>query len=144
MASFLVVDDEPLSVDGLSQLLREDGHEVAPFTAGADAVDALARGSFDAVVTDLEMPHVDGHAVVQATRRHNPRACLVVVTATDERDCQHLIDAGACFIADKPFEYAHVARTIDECRAAGGAGAHGRCHLRSRPHGEVPTPLRRK
>ena len=66
MPRFLVVDDDPSAVTGMTQLLTGDGHEVAPFTGGADAVDALSREPFDAIVTDLEMPHVDGHAVVRA------------------------------------------------------------------------------
>lgn len=144
MPRFLVVDDDSSSVSGLSQLLTSDGHQVAPFTAGADAVEALARNSFDAVVTDLEMPHVDGHAVVKAARLHQPHACLVVATARAEESCAVLVDAGACIVADKPLEYAEVTKEIGACRARGGPGLHGRCHMRSRPHGHQLVPLRRK
>lgn len=86
MARFLVVDDDPASVSGLTLLLHEDGHEVAGFTKGADAIEALTGGTFDVVVADLEMPVVDGHAVARTAREAHPDACLVVVTARpDER-----------------------------------------------------------
>jgi two-component system, NtrC family, response regulator HydG len=105
MPRFLVVDDDPATVNGMSHLLIGDGHTVAPFTGGAEAVEALSRESFDAVVTDLEMPHVDGHAVVRAAREHQPHACLVVATAKAEEEWADLVNAGACIIADKPMEY---------------------------------------
>jgi CheY-like chemotaxis protein len=144
MPRFLVVDDDPSTVKGVSLLLACDGHEVAPFTAGAHAVEALSRESFDAIVTDLEMPDIDGHAVVRASRQHNPQACVVVVTAKAEEKCQSLVDAGACIVTDKPFEYAEVTKAVGDCRSRGGPGAHGRCHMRSRPHEDQSVPLRRK
>jgi len=143
MARFLVVDDDSLTVHGLTRLLTEDGHEVVPFMAGAEAVEAIARESFDAVLTDLEMPHIDGHAVVQATRTHLPTACLVVISSRAEDHAEALARAGACIIADKPMDYEGVTNSVHQCRARGGPGVSGRCHMRA-PHGTAPTQLRRK
>jgi CheY-like chemotaxis protein len=144
MARFLVVDDDHSAVRGMTKLLTDDGHEVAPFTSGADAVTALSSEAFDAVVTDLEMPHVDGHEVVRATREHHPTACLVVATANvDAANHDKLAEAGACLIADKPIDYEEVTSGIRECRARGGRSPH-HCHLRSRAGGVRLTPLRRK
>ena len=81
MARILVVDDDPCTVTALTRLLASDGYEVVGFTTGADAVAALSRETFDAIVTDLNMPRVDGRAVVAAAREHFPTACVVVVTA---------------------------------------------------------------
>jgi DNA-binding response OmpR family regulator len=50
VARFLVVDDDPSAAKGLSTLLKEDGHEVSPCTAGAEAVETLSRETFDAVL----------------------------------------------------------------------------------------------
>jgi len=144
MARFLVVDNDPITVHGMTRLLTEDGHDVAPFTAGADAVDALSRESFDVVLTDLEMPHVDGHAVVRVTREHSPHACLVVVTAEAEEKGSELADAGACIIVDKPIDFEGVTKVISDCRAHGGPGAHGRCHRRSAGCEPPLTKLRRR
>ena len=142
MPRFLVVDNNPSSVGGISKLLREDGHDVAMFTTGADAVQAVSQEAFDAVVTDLEMPHVDGRAVVHATREHNPGACLVVVSGRADEHLQTLVQAGACIVADKPFDYDEVTKAIGDCRARGGPGDHRPCHMRSRPHHQF-VPLRR-
>jgi DNA-binding NtrC family response regulator len=131
MARFLVVDDDPSTVSGMTHLLMSDGHDVSPFTSGAAAIDALSREHYDAVVTDLEMPHVDGHAVVRATRDHRPHSCLVVVTGKADDALHDLVSAGACIVADKPVEYEDVMKALADCRARGGPAGAGGCLMRS-------------
>lgn len=140
---FLVVDDDTASVKGLSQLLIFDGHDVASFSRGADAIETLAREGFDVVVADLEMPRVDGHAVVQAARAHQPGACIVVATVRAHEAYDPLVCAGVCIVAEKPLEYAEMMKHVVECRARGGPGLHGRCDMRSRQYGHQLVPLRR-
>jgi PleD family two-component response regulator len=53
MARYLVVDNDASAVWVLSRLLAADGHDVAAFTHGRDAVVALHQDEFDAIVTDL-------------------------------------------------------------------------------------------
>lgn len=144
MPRYLVVDDDPAAASGLAQLLREDGHEVTAFTKGADAVQALSRDAFDVVLTDLEMPQVDGQAVVRATRDAHPNACIVVVTARPDEKLHELHGAGVCIVADKPVDYDEITRAVADCRARGGPSEPGRCHMRSRPHGPQVVSLRRK
>jgi CheY-like chemotaxis protein len=129
MAKFLVVDDDPSTVHAMSRLLRDEGHEVSRFTRGVDAIDALAREPFDAVVADLEMPHTDGHAVVRAARRHAPAACLVVTTVGADPAPLHA--EGVCAVHQKPIVFDALVATIRECRAHSGPGAGGACPLRS-------------
>jgi CheY-like chemotaxis protein len=130
MPKFLVVDRDPAAVRAMTRLLHEDGHEVTPFTAGAHAVDALAREPFDAVITDHEMPHVDGEAVAQAARLHAPRACLVVVSARS--DAEKLYGVGACLVHAKPLDYDGLVGTVGECRARGGPGEGGACPMNAK------------
>ena len=127
MPKYLVVDDDESTVLGLSRLLQCDGHQVHAFTSGQDAVDALSQDSFDAVVTDLEMPGVTGDIVAQTAREYHPAACIIVNTG---RIGKVMIDH-ACHVFDKPLDYESVTRAIAECRSRGGPGAHGRCYMRS-------------
>jgi DNA-binding NtrC family response regulator len=127
MAKFLVVDDDRSTVIAMTALLRQDGHEVEPHTAGAHAVAALPLGSFDAVITDLDMPHVDGHAVVQAARVHAPLACVIVATARALEHAGRLLERGACMVMDKPLDYEAMNTAIADCRARGGSAAAGEC-----------------
>jgi CheY-like chemotaxis protein len=131
MPKFLVVDDDPATVDAMTLLLKGDGHDVSSFTMGPEAIAALAREPFDAVVTDLEMPRVDGEQVVRTARLHAPRACVMVVSASD--DARRLRDVGACFVHGKPVDYDTVVGTVSRCRASGGP-TDGACPLSGERH----------
>jgi CheY-like chemotaxis protein len=142
MARFLVVDDDPSTVSGLASLLEGDGHQVVPFTSGAAAVGALARESFDVVVTDLEMPHTDGHAVVRGTREHLPHACLVVCSARVEELRSTWHRGARASSRTSKLDYEGVTKAIAQCRSRGGPSVHGGCHMRA-PTGSTATPLAR-
>jgi CheY-like chemotaxis protein len=129
MSRFLVVDDDSSSVSALTKLLTGDGHEVAPYENGGDAVEALSRQPFDAVLTDLEMPVADGSAVVQAARDRSPTACRIVMTAAPEAG-EKLVEQGACFVVNKPIDYDRVHDTVSTCRSRGGRVAPGECAMR--------------
>jgi two-component system chemotaxis response regulator CheY len=126
MGRILVVDDDPTTVEAMATLLAQDGHEVEAFTSGKEAIAALRSGrAFEVVVTDLEMPVVDGATVTRAARELSPNACIVV---TDQGTTapNDLVQAGACFVLEKPIEYEAVHRAIAACRAIGGhAGPRG-------------------
>jgi CheY-like chemotaxis protein len=122
MGRFLVVDDDHFTVHAMATLLRQDGHDVVAMTSGKEAVDALHGGrEFDAVVTDFQMPGVDGSCVARQARRCLPGAC-VVVTERGHADEGDLHAAGACAVLEKPIQYDALQRVIKECRANGGRG----------------------
>jgi CheY-like chemotaxis protein len=127
MAKFLVVDDEPNTVSALRQLLQDDGHEVDAFTSSHEALRALAHGSFDAVLTDFEMPRVRGDVVVRTARVHHPTACVFASTAK----ARTAAIEGACHVFEKPLDYRWVTSAIAECRARRGPGVHGNCYMKS-------------
>ena len=120
MGRILVVDDDSSTVEAMATLLGQDGHEVQRFTSGKEAVAAL-RGdrAFDVVITDLEMPVVDGAAVTRAARESSPTACIVV-TNRGVANTPRLEDDGACLVLEKPIEYEAMHRAILACRAVGG------------------------
>lgn len=126
MPKFLIVDDDSSTVHALDQLLKGDGHEVHAFTNGQDALNALAQYAYDAVLTDLEMPEVNGSAIVQSARKHHPAACIVVNTGR----VKLTVVEDACHVFKKPLDYDAVARAIAACRATHGPGLHGQCYLK--------------
>ena len=133
MARFLVVDNNPNATSALQELLQSDGHEVAAFTGASEAVDALERSPFDVVLTDSDLHHSTGHAVVRLTRVRHPTACLFVTTA---RRTSHGVGE-ACQVLEKPLDYQSVSRMVAACRGAGGPGLHGGCYAKS-----TSTPLK--
>ena len=129
MARFLVVDNDHANALATELVLRADGHEVSRYTSGAEAVEALKSEAFDVVVTDLQMPHTNGFAVVQAARGHSPDSCVVVASGKALEHHDALAKAGPCIVSDKPVDMEAITRVVVACRERGGPAADG-CELR--------------
>jgi CheY-like chemotaxis protein len=86
----LVVDDEPDTVDLLTQILQDEGYQIKGAYSGEEALGALGVASYDIILLDLLMPEMDGFEVIQRVRA-NPRwrdIPIVVVTAKDLTDSE--------------------------------------------------------
>ena len=81
MAHVLVVDDEPSFRALLRDILEGAGHGVTEARDGAEALAFLDRGGFDVVLTDRQMPKVDGLELVRRTRARPAPPPVVVLTA---------------------------------------------------------------
>ncbi|HEV8441923.1 MAG TPA: PAS domain S-box protein [Steroidobacteraceae bacterium] len=93
----LLVDDDPLVLRSLRDALEGDSHEVVTAEGGQAGIDAFlgaldANRGFDAVITDLGMPYVDGRKVAARVHQANPQTPIIMLTgwghrliATDDR-----------------------------------------------------------
>jgi signal transduction histidine kinase/CheY-like chemotaxis protein len=81
-ARILVADDEPGLVAIVSQLMERSGAAVSIAHGGTAALEALRApgASFEVVITDLDMPEVDGWAVAAAVKSHSPATHVVMLT----------------------------------------------------------------
>jgi two-component system chemotaxis sensor kinase CheA len=96
--SVLVVDDALMVRELQRSILERGGYSVRTASDGADALAMLAEQPADLVVTDLEMPNVDGFLLTSSIRAH-PRLAnipvLIVSSRASEEDHQRGLDAGA-------------------------------------------------
>jgi signal transduction histidine kinase/ActR/RegA family two-component response regulator/uncharacterized membrane protein affecting hemolysin expression len=86
----LVIDDDPLLLKSIRDILESDGHVVATSAGGQHGinqfVDAQAAGeAFDAVITDLGMPYVDGRKVAAAVKGAAPDTPVFLLTGWGNR-----------------------------------------------------------
>jgi CheY-like chemotaxis protein len=86
----LVVDDDPLLLRSLSDILEADGHHVYTAAGGRAGIDAfraaLTRGTpYAAVITDLGMPHVDGRQVATAVKQASGTTPVIMLTGWGQR-----------------------------------------------------------
>ena len=104
MHTILLVDDEPNYLIVLSELLTDAGHEVFTAAGGEDAL-ALARSSdLDVVITDMQMPGMDGMALLAAIKEINSALPVIVITAFAEVEkAVKAMQAGAFSYLAKPF-----------------------------------------
>jgi two-component system response regulator AtoC len=112
MSKVLLVDDELTMVQTVSELLRQEGHEVFPFTNGAAALDALATHSPELVITDLYLDKTRAHGleILQKARALNPPAVVIVITGFGSIETAvEAMKNGAFDYLEKPFK-------VDELR----------------------------
>jgi CheY-like chemotaxis protein len=86
----LLVDDDPLLIKSLRDILEGDGHVVMVADGGQSGIDtfvsAQQRGTpFSLVITDLGMPYVDGRKVAAAVKAANPSTPVIMLTGWGRR-----------------------------------------------------------
>lgn len=123
----LLVDDEAVNRDMLSRRLERRGYSVGVAASGAEALAAIERESWAAVLLDVQMPGMSGLEVLQKLRERWTAAELPVlmVTAKDgSEDIVAALDLGANDYVTKPVDFpvavarlrAHIARKDAEDR----------------------------
>jgi two-component system response regulator MprA len=119
----LVVDDDPALARTLRRALGVEGYDVDCAGDGAEALDRLSAGGFDAVVLDVSMPRVDGLTVCRRLRERRDRTPVLMLTARDAvGDRVSGLDAGADDYLVKPFSLDELnARVRALLRRAGPA-----------------------
>ena len=68
----LIADDDPVARKALAMMLTHAGLEVDEADGGSRGVELFARGSYDVVVSDLDMPDMDGVELARRIRQMNP------------------------------------------------------------------------
>ncbi|MFW5925417.1 MAG: hybrid sensor histidine kinase/response regulator [Myxococcota bacterium] len=110
----LVVDDSLIIRDLLRELLEDAGLEVRTAEDGQQAVEALDRDTPDLLITDLEMPRLDGFGLLEAVRRRTQRLPVIVVsTRGSEEDRRRASSLGAnAYLVKTGFEGTALLDTV--------------------------------
>lgn len=114
----LLVDDSPIARATESALVRALGHEVEEAQDGEDAWERLARGAqFDLILTDVQMPRLDGFALTRRIKNHPDAQKLPVVilsSLASPEDKRRGLDAGAdAYLVKGELGVESLALTID-------------------------------
>ena len=79
-ARVLVIDDDPAVNEVVSELVEVMGHRPVSFTDAAQGLSAFESGDFDAVISDLGMPHLTGNDVARTVLRQQPEMPVILLT----------------------------------------------------------------
>ena len=122
-ATVLVVDDDPLNRAMLSMSLGTLGHEVVEAGNGLEAIAALGENDIDVVLTDIEMPEMDGYGLLQHRAGDDRLKAIpfVVISGVDEMESIiTCIKLGAEDYLPKPFDpvllHARLGACLDKKR----------------------------
>jgi two-component system NtrC family sensor kinase len=110
-ARVLVVDDEPEIAELIGEMLSGAGYEVMTAESGAVALAMLAEARFDAIVSDLHMPELDGAGLWREVKRLHPklaRRMLFVTGDTLSPIARQFLHEARCDSLNKPFAKAEL------------------------------------
>lgn len=104
----LLVDDSKLARKHIHRVLSKLGIErITEAVNGQDAVEKISQEFYDLVVTDYNMPHMDGEELTRYIRDKSQQSTIPILMVTSENDDNRLAavqQAGVSGICDKPFE----------------------------------------
>ncbi|HMG20976.1 MAG TPA: EAL domain-containing protein [Kofleriaceae bacterium] len=126
----LVVDDDSGMRRVCARTLGHEGWDVEVVEGGKAALACVAEGSapFDCVVSDVNMPGMDGFALIAAIRRHDDDLPVLLMTGDPSLDgAVRAIDTGAVSYLSKPFDHETLAAAV-----ARAARHHGVARMRRR------------
>ncbi len=116
MASrILIVDDDPALLEALPENIRTRIGDIEVDTAdsGARALRLIADIDYDAIVTDVKMPELDGLSVLEKVRQLRPDTPTLLITGHGERDLAvRAIRGGAYDFIEKPIERDHFIASL--------------------------------
>ncbi len=96
----LLVDDSPLCLSMLSDMLVEFEHEVTALTSALQALEKVSDGhQFDMIITDLNMPNMDGIEFVRRARQIPSCRFTPIVMVSSEGDEAKIVEAKQMGIA---------------------------------------------
>ncbi len=109
MAEILIVDDEKLVRDFLSETLSQSGHTVRTAENGEDGLKEISEREYDLVFTDVKMPAMSGIDLLKAVKQNSPFTSVVVITAYGTvADAVEAMKLGAFDYLPKPCSPEHL------------------------------------
>ncbi|MGH7230377.1 MAG: response regulator [Nitrospiraceae bacterium] len=128
--SVLIVDDCATTRRLVSLYLKREGYRPIQAENGLEALEKLAYGPVDLIVTDMNMPQMDGVALTRAVKDSPTLGAipvLMLTTESTESERNHGISAGAAAFMTKPVTQERLAeevrRLLTESRIQGGGNA---------------------
>jgi DNA-binding NtrC family response regulator len=112
-AHLLVVDDDPVTLDLLKEVLSKEGYEVETALGGEEAIRQGTDTLFDIIITDVRMGDKDGMEVLRSFKKISPETTVIMITAFGSIETAvEAIREGAFDYISKPFKLDEIKFTI--------------------------------
>jgi two-component system, cell cycle response regulator CpdR len=121
MSRVLIADDEDSMRLLVARAIAMDGHDTVTAQDGAEALEILSRedGAFDLLLTDIQMPVMDGIALALAAAREDPALAILLMTGfADQRERASNLSAIAHDVITKPFSVADIRTAVADALAS--------------------------
>jgi two-component system, cell cycle response regulator CpdR len=121
MPRVLIADDEASMRALVARAIAMDGHETVTAQDGAEALEILTRedGAFDLLLTDIQMPIMDGIALALSVARDFPALTILLMTGfADQRERASNLNALVHDVITKPFSVADIRTAVADALAS--------------------------
>jgi CheY-like chemotaxis protein len=121
MSRVLIADDEESMRTLVARAIAMDGHETVTAQDGAEALEILTRenGAFDLLLTDIQMPVMDGIALALSAARDFPNVIILLMTGfAHQRERASNLSAIAHDVITKPFSVADIRTAVADALAS--------------------------
>ncbi|HEY4744749.1 MAG TPA: response regulator [Desulfuromonadaceae bacterium] len=109
----LVVDDEENARIALSKILAREGYEVASACNGYEALDYLRGREVELIITDINMPEMNGLTFLRELNRTHPASTVIMITAYGEVESYiEAMNLGAFEYINKPLKVDDLKKII--------------------------------
>lgn len=100
----LVVDDERVVIRSVEMVLKAEGYDIEGASSGKDAILKLEKTGYDLVLTDLNMPEMDGITLIRWLRQKMPEVGIVILTGYPSQETiKEALELGIIDYVPKPF-----------------------------------------
>lgn len=115
MAKILIVDDSPVVKKIITTNLVKEGYEVIDASDGASALEIIQEEKIDFLITDLNMPKMDGMQLIKELRKNPSYKWLpIVMLTTNPSEEEKALEAGANLYLKKPVRFEVLLETIQK------------------------------
>jgi len=111
----LVVDDSPTIRKFISIALKIKGYEIISASDGMEALELLPNDKIDLVITDLNMPNIDGFNLIERIRSNENflnTPIIVMSNLSDSEDIERAMQLGANSYIIKPFDQNNLIKEV--------------------------------
>jgi CheY-like chemotaxis protein len=118
MKKILFVDDDPSMHKMVDLFLRNSDYELSWAKNGRSALKMMKDMNFDVIISDIQMPEMDGLTFLTELRKKNKKTPFIILTAFgQDKMSEKAIKSGASAVINKPFESKKLQSLISELTA---------------------------
>lgn len=115
LIKIIVVDDEQIVLSLVRDTLEDLGYEVETLSSAPEALQRIAAGEYDLIITDIRMPHMDGIELVRRAREIHPEMSVIFMTGyANLNTAKDAIKHGAADYIMKPFELHEMRQAVQQ------------------------------
>lgn len=111
----LIVDDEENARMALSKILAHEGYDVSSARNGLEALNFLRNRDVELIITDINMPEMNGLSFLRELNRSHPQSNVIMITAYGEVESYlEAMNLGAFEYINKPLKYDDLKKIINK------------------------------